>query len=486
MKFLTSLRVPAGAVLWVAISFLTVGGSGCGLQSRPAETGGGQPADVVAPAALPLPPAPAAPPAQRPVTDPFQIQKDPADALSLEVRHAAQDVAFPSTEGKDGLALETMASGADLEIQNVLWLGEGPLFFVWPENALGALITQAYFEQRVEGVTNVTQGSVERTAVEFDAKTRRWFIPFSQLFKGREFDLVSDETHLLTLVLFQSGSPQILIHVRFRVQGTLPKIEVTEGTPSESASDPLAFVQEIAHHGRVIESHTMKNPSLRPMKLWLRPGTDTYRLSSFVEVAKYNELSDSSPASLSAWDRYVGSVELAVRQVKIVSKSRSTETRNLDPGAWTEVVLQPNETLELQWLAASGADAVHCELSRAPVLHSWVSTGAPYLTVVDRPEMYLGQIVVPALTHQEPTRYSHVENVDQSWHLFGASLEGEGLLEVRATQFEATADQVEARSPRSTGFLGVQDVFTGIALVKASAGDDSIRGLGPAYQGCVF
>ena len=136
-----------------------------------------------------------------------------------------------------------------------------------------------------------------RTQASYDPVTRRYFIAFSEIFRGRSGAISPADEQILHLnFVFQDGKTTSL-DLKFRVNGVPPKADLIAGAvPTLAPADASLS----ASSGQLaVSSQTVENPANRPLKLWVK--VKQLQIPTYESFVTMNRVR-SGPVSISGLD----------------------------------------------------------------------------------------------------------------------------------------------------------------------------------------
>lgn len=252
-----------------------------------------------------------------------------------------------------------VASGPEIELKANIFLpdpvkgGEAakPLYFVWDENALGIPLKKAVWDHRLENEKNTLTGSVHRDLAKFEANQRRWYVPLAEIYGGREPGDHPGLKHLLTLDLDLADGSRVLLTIRFRAVGPLPRFTVTSQAGAGLLSTAaLERHREGGRKGLLLHRMEIANPVARPFKLWVRApaahGASAMTVLHHHSVA-YPYGLELPPVEGDEWKI----VAFPLPRSVILFEGADRAAEQVSDGNWVSFDLLPSERVTVKWFA---------------------------------------------------------------------------------------------------------------------------------------
>lgn len=247
------------------------------------------------------------------------------------------------------------------------------VFFVFPENALGSHIQNAFYRHSVLNSENGLKTADSQESATYIARDRSWSIPVFRTFSS---GLGALDTGVIALQLQLSDGTNREVEVRFNIQSDLPEsrqvmtsttetsMEMALEASSVDNSSLMKQLQKDNSGGRLVGTEIYKNPTQRPLVLWFHYISSSLTLSQ--KVAKHlsapvihgeSELlyeAGSDFYSLASLDR------LELDLAPSPGASGSSEDQFLAPSEWKSHVLLPGQVLNASWTVYPDASTQHC------------------------------------------------------------------------------------------------------------------------------
>jgi hypothetical protein len=308
----------------------------------------------------------------------------PAEILGLKV--IAEDlgggnsnlpdpkVKFPKKTSSESITAE----GKDVHIHEKLFLRDpnSPssehhknLFLVWPDQLQKVKITAADYSHRVLNEKNEWVGNFERRQAWQDPENHRWFIPISELYKNSkdygEMDVSLADTQFIYLDLTLENGQSLKIQIQFQVVGPFPAAQINYVDFDPATAAPQ-FVKTVSQTGWIVRREKVVNPTSRSFQLWLRANTAPHSLNldTYLKYPSYVLHRHSPPTGPKSNYEYSRG-EMEVTHIDVIHEDGAKDSVDFKNNEWFSIVLNPNETLKLEWRAQPSNRARSCSVPQS-------------------------------------------------------------------------------------------------------------------------
>jgi hypothetical protein len=366
--------------------------------------------------------------------------------------HPAEDTA--------ALAIEKTSTPESIQIHTKLGLKDAlatpenlkkDLYFSFPDRFYGVPVNMALYSHRVQKSPEAWQPAQNPWPASRDPEHPRFLIPFSKLYENQEGYSASsaslDHQQVLDVELFLRDGQSVAVRIQFQVAGALPVLERSEGEFAELRAREKASRAALGE--LEIHKESIKNPTPRELKLWLKASTNQLRLA---HVFSFPVWSVVGVPEVVKTEQRISVGKLAVGWVDVVHEDQRKETVELDAQGWGSVTLKPNETLQLVWRASPAKQAQYCSIpEKVSQQRSWTTVHSSHPLhprVIYFAGTHWGTRAWNGETLSEavPIVIHYVKEVETEWTLSQVQLGGEWTREIRVapaymTQAQATGTE---------------------------------------------
>lgn len=272
--------------------------------------------------------------------------------LGLKIQ--LQNVHNPSKPGATTHLEGTLIDGAEASFTSVLVFPKADLlefdeateelkplghaFLVWEEGGGTDRITDALYEHRSISAMGEASASGERIPAGYDPKERRWFIPLHEVLLGQTDPTVD---HLILLDLQLESGTRVLVRVRLRVLGPVPRI----------IQESLATEYQKLGLGWAVSKIRLSNPSRLKLMTWFKTSTQSIEAQVGLRFEGYQGHSTTSPTPFA--NSYQSLSEFAVTELRVRRKGgvAGPASEQFHSQEWVGVSLGPYEEIEVTWVA---------------------------------------------------------------------------------------------------------------------------------------
>jgi hypothetical protein len=373
---------------------------------------------------------------------------------------------FPVEEPSQALNREVLTETEEIVFQDTfrVHLPESnprSLFLVWPEASFGSRIVDAHYEHQIKDSLNRTQGEPDRESASFDAKTQRWFIPFSRFTRGNPVEINPADIHRVTLDLLLSDHTRRRIRVNFKMMGPIPPILLKKLAGGQVKTPLELSSKTAASDGWITSREQLTNPTSRHLALWVRVHSrGTLQLRSQLMHSRYTG-HENKPPSGPDFDFFDSVASLQLAELRIFGDQGTSEKMDLqqrpdlDSSGWTKIDFKPFEILTLEWIARAETAVQKCGVPPAETLDvTWMTT-TPMRCI--RGECIGGDAVF------------HPRTVTQTWSVVSATIDGSWNRELRLAEAFLSASDVLSETGRETLPVGTQNREEVVAQILVGA-----------------
>jgi hypothetical protein len=275
----------------------------------------------------------------------------------------------------------------------------GAVFLVWPESWGKDKIQGAVVEHRLEDPRGEPLGAAKRLEALFDVETRRWYLPISAFCEDESEGADPALQHVLSLDLTLSGSGRKLVHVRLRVIGAVPRLDMRFEELPAAGEDPRDLtdaktpdfsseLSDIWRRGQTVARLSVLNPARRPLRLSFEATKqDGIELKHWEGQLTYYQKRETAipdpqglllhPPSPHPIDWRLRSTRLEVAAVRLSSDWRDEHVVKLPSDEASSILIGAGEALRVEWLAFPQAGQASWEPPAGGVRHfEWPSPRA--------------------------------------------------------------------------------------------------------------